>query len=251
MFFYKKNKKLNVMVWNCSSVDHALVKKLKQSKLLKNLYIANSDDDLKQYGEILEEKSTALIRKCKEKGIDLVISNWVANDSGIIDAFSLIGIPGIGVNKYWTKLEASKEFGKLFMRQHNIQTANYVVMTNIDEAIKYLKRTSYPIVVKADGYSKGKGSFVCQNYTEAFDAVKKILNKEIETTTQKLLIEDFLQGTEVTLMCFWDGRTLLPMLPIKDYKRLLENDKGPNTGSMGSFIPFSLPSLYKTYIKKY
>lgn len=244
--------KQNVLIYGYTTFEHALVQKLVESKFVENIYAANCDDDIKKYvTEFFLEDGFSLIKKAKERNVDLLIANFDGNDNGIIDAFEKAGIVCIGCKKYWTQLESSKSFAKKFMERNNIPTAPYVFFEDENEAKEYLDNIEFPIVVKADGYSRGAGVFICKNKNEAYDAVDKILNKRITTACSKLLIEKYISGIEVTLMSLWDGKTLLPLLPCKDYKKFYDNDEGPNTASMGCYVPFELSAEQKKLIEQY
>lgn len=246
------NNKLNILIYGYTTFEHALVQKLIESDIVENIYAANCDADIKNnVTEALIEDGFALIKKAKEKNVNLLIANFDGNDNGIIDAFEMSGIKSIGCKKYWTQLESSKFFAKKFMQRNNIPTAPYCVFENEEEAKTHLKSVEYPIVIKADGYSRGAGVFICEDIQEANEAVEKILRKKIKTSCSRLLIEKYLSGTEVTLMALWDGKTLIPMLPCKDYKKFYEKDKGPNTASMGCYIPFELTNTQRKYIEEY
>ena len=161
-----------------SPIDKAIYSAVLKSKYLNNLYIADGDGYFKEKSCTLDSNGYKLILEAKEKKIDIIISNWGANDSGIINAFNLAGIKGIGVDEYWAQLESSKEFGKQFMQRNFIQYPQYKVFTNIDEAQEYISMQRFPVVIKADGYSRGIGTFICKDKESAISAAKKILNKE-------------------------------------------------------------------------
>lgn len=244
--------KQNVLIYGYTTFEHALVQKLVESNYVENLYAANCDDDIKKYvTETFSEDGFSLIKKAKEKKVNLLIANFDGNDNGIIDAFEKSGIACIGCKKYWTQLESSKLFAKKFMERNNIPTAPYCFFEDEGEAKEYLDNIEFPVVVKADGYSRGAGVFVCKNKNDAYEAVDKIFNKKITTACSKLLIEKYLSGIEVTLMSLWDGKTLLPLLPCKDYKKFYDNDEGPNTASMGCYLPFELSAEQKKLIDEY
>ncbi|MDR2589981.1 MAG: phosphoribosylamine--glycine ligase, partial [Oscillospiraceae bacterium] len=157
---------------------------------------------------------------------------------GIVDEFRKEGLRIFGPDKNAAKLEGSKAFAKQFMKKYEIPTAEYDIVTDINDGIKLLKIRKYPLVIKADGLAAGKGVIICQNETEAIDTLTDIMQSNIfGDAGNKVVIEEYMEGKEVSLLCFTDSKTIQPMETASDYKRALDNDEGLNTGGMGSISP--------------
>jgi len=157
---------------------------------------------------------------------------------GIVDLFFKEGQKIIGPKKDAAQLEGSKVFAKDFMKRHKIPTAEYKVFTSYTHAEEYIRLKGTPIVVKVDGLAAGKGVFVCQSYEQAVEALRLIMKEKVfGLAGERVVVEECLQGQEVSYLVFTDGKTIVPMVTSKDHKRLLDNDEGPNTGGMGAFSP--------------
>jgi phosphoribosylamine--glycine ligase len=181
----------------------------------------------------------AVLRFCKEKRIDLVIVGpEIPLAAGLVDSLSRGGIRCFGPNQAAAQIEASKVFAKDFMARHHIPTARYATFARLDEAIRYLESVDYPVVIKASGLAAGKGVILPETDDEAKSALEDILvNKAFGEAGTEVVIEERMAGPEVSLMAFTDGKTVIPMLPAQDHKRLLDGDQGPNTGGMGAYAP--------------
>jgi phosphoribosylamine--glycine ligase len=174
-----------------------------------------------------------------EKSIDYAI---VAPDDplalGAIDALEAVGIPGFGPRKKAAVIESSKVFSKNLMKKYGIPTAKYEVFSNMDEALKYLETAPIPTVVKADGLALGKGVTVAMTRDEAINAVRSIMeDKVFGESGNSIVIEEYLEGPEVSVLSFTDGNVVVPMVSSMDHKRAHDNDEGPNTGGMGTVAP--------------
>ncbi len=157
---------------------------------------------------------------------------------GIVDAFRSEGLRIIGPDKRAAQLEASKSFAKSFMKKYNIPTAEAKVFTDFQSAENYLKTCHYPTVLKADGLAAGKGVIICQDFEHAKEALDQLMIKDVfKGAGKKVLVEEFLEGKEISFFCFIDGREILETPPVSDYKRLKDGDEGPNTGGMGCICP--------------
>lgn len=237
---------MNVLVVGSGGRENALCWKMLQSPFLRNLYTIpysssfsifskNYDVDILDFDKILD-----LIR---EKNIELVVVGpELPLSKGIADKLRSQNIKVFGPGLKGAVLESSKQVAKEFMYRNYIPTADFKIFYDFDYAVEYIKKTdNYPIVIKADGLCAGKGVRICQNYDEAYTALDDFMNKHIfGSSGMKVVIEDYLEGKEASLLCFVDGKRYL-MLPIaRDYKRLLDNDEGPNTGGMGSVAPIEL-----------
>ena len=174
-----------------------------------------------------------------KEGIDLTV---VAPDdplvAGAVDAFEKKGLRAFGPRANAAILEGSKAFSKDLMKKYNIPTAAYENFDNADAALKYLETAKMPIVLKADGLALGKGVLICNTLEEARDGVKSIMmDKQFGNAGNRMVIEEFMTGREVSVLTFVDGRTIRPMTSAQDHKRALDGDKGLNTGGMGTFSP--------------
>lgn len=245
-------KKLNVLLWGNCARDHALAWKLSKSKRLKKLYLANPNDGFKHLGEVLDADGYKLVRIAKEKGIDLlVVGSEDAQISGIVDAFKEAGIKTIGVSKKWSILEASKSFAKEFMVRNNIATPKYKVITELQELENCIQEFGFPLVLKADGLALGFGVSIANRPSEARTILEEFLNGKFQERSKKVVIEEFIDGKEISLISLWDGKTLLPLLPVRDYKKLLEGNYGPNTAGIGSYCPVILNNKEQKEISEY
>jgi len=157
---------------------------------------------------------------------------------GLADILKEKGIKVFGPDKKGAKLEGSKSYSKEFMKKYGIPTAKYEVYTNSHDAKENLNKFNVPVVIKADGLAAGKGVLICQSLEEAKNAIDDIMTeKKFGEAGNTVVIEEFLDGIESSLLCFADGKTLIPMESAKDYKKALDDDKGLNTGGMGCFSP--------------
>jgi phosphoribosylamine--glycine ligase len=233
---------MNVLIIGSGGREHAIAWKIKGSPQLTKLYIAPGNAGTESCGENVPMDvgdHAAVIRFCKEEQIDLVIVGpEIPLAAGISDSLSENGIRCFGPRQAAAKIEASKVFSKDFMTRHHIPTAHYATFTQLEEAVRYLESVDYPIVIKASGLAAGKGVILPDTLNEAKAALKAILlDKTFGDAGNEVLIEERLVGQEVSLMAFADGITIVPMLPAQDHKRLLDGDKGPNTGGMGAYAP--------------
>ena len=175
----------------------------------------------------------------KEKAVDMaVIGPEVPLAMGIVDALEAVGVPAFGPNKKCAQLEASKSFTKAFLARHNIPTAKYSEYTDKAELEKAIGIYGYPMVIKADGLAAGKGVVLAQNAEEARKAIDDMMGEKVFGSAGDLVVvEECLTGIEASMLCFVDEHTIVPMESAQDYKRIFDNDEGPNTGGMGSYSP--------------
>ena len=175
----------------------------------------------------------------QEKGIDLtVIGMDEPLVGGIVDVFEERGLRVFGPRKDTAVIEGSKVFSKNLMQKYGIPTGAYEIFSDADEAVKYLETSKYPIVVKADGLALGKGALICNNFEEAKGAVSTLmLEKQFGASGDRVVVEEFLIGREVSVLCFSDGTTIKTMTSAQDHKRAKDGDQGLNTGGMGTFSP--------------
>jgi phosphoribosylamine--glycine ligase len=175
----------------------------------------------------------------KEKNIDLVIPGAeVYLCDGAVDLFSSRGIKSFGPDKKAARLEGSKAFAKDFMDKYSIKTAKYIRYNNVDLALKSLEDWNYPLVIKADGLAAGKGVIICQCKTDAEEAIRDIMvDKQFGDAGSEIVIEEFLEGKEASILSFFDGNNIIPLKSAKDHKKILEGERGLNTGGMGVISP--------------
>lgn len=233
---------MNVLVIGRGGREHTLVWALKQSPKVDRVYCAPGNAGIAQMAECVpigEKAFDELGRFAKEKEIGLVVIG--PEDpllAGAVDYFESIGIPAFGPRKDAAEIEGSKAFAKALMAKYGIPTAAYASFDNYDEALAYLRSRKAPIVVKADGLAAGKGVTVAATLEEAEEALKAaMLDNVFGEAGNRVVIEEFLAGQEMSILSFVDGETVLPMVPAQDHKPVFDGDRGPNTGGMGTYSP--------------
>lgn len=233
---------MNVLLIGSGGREHAIAWKLRQSKQLEELYCAPGNAGIAQLATCVPINATdidAVVAFAKKQAIDLVI---VAPDdplaTGMVDALQKEGIRAFGPTQSAARIESSKVFAKELMQKYNIPTAKYAVFTNPEEALNYVEIAEYPLVVKADGLALGKGVLICQTKEEAREAIQKcMIEKVFGDSGSRIIVEEFIEGPEVSILAFADGKTIRPMISAQDHKRIFDHDEGPNTGGMGTFAP--------------
>jgi phosphoribosylamine--glycine ligase len=239
--------------------EHALAWKLRQSAHCDALYAAPGNAGIAQLAEcvpIAPKAIPELVAFAKQNAIDLVVvgpeSPLIA---GLADALQEANIPCFGPSRAAALLEGSKAFAKQLMAQVNAPTAPFAVFDEPEAAQAYLRERfiQRSCVIKADGEALGKGVFVCETLSDALDAVEFLMvERGLGDAGQRIVIEDCLYGREMSLLCLTDGQTALPMPPVRDYKRALDGDRGPNTGGMGCYTPLpdATPELIETALSQ-
>ena len=234
---------MKLMVIGGGGREHAIIKKLKENPAVEKIYCLPGNGgiaaDAVCVSEIGAKDIPAQVEFAKAHGIDYAV---VAPDDplalGAVDALSAAGIPCFGPDKKAAVIEASKAFAKDLMQKYNIPTAKYRVFTDAPSACAYIDAEGAPIVVKADGLALGKGVVVAQTVEEAKAAVRAMIeDKTFGQSGARVVIEEYMEGPEVSVLSFTDGETLVPMVSSMDHKRALDGDKGPNTGGMGAVAP--------------
>jgi len=234
---------MNILVIGGGGREHAIVKKISESKRVSKIYCAPGNGGISDIAECVPIKVMEfekLIEFAKEKNIDLTV---VGPDDplvyGISDAFKAAGLKVFGPTKDGAQIEGSKVFSKELMKKYNIPTAKYEVFESYDEALTYIEsENSYPAVIKAEGLALGKGVIIAKDLEEAKSALKEIMiDKVFGDSGNRVVIEEFLTGPEISVLSFCDGETIVPMVSAQDHKRAYDNDEGPNTGGMGTFSP--------------
>ncbi|MBC8595722.1 phosphoribosylamine--glycine ligase [Qingrenia yutianensis] len=233
---------MKVMVAGGGGREHAIIKSLKKSNKIDKIYALPGNGGIASDAECVDIKATDIdsaVDFAVKNGIDFAV---VAPDDplvlGMVDALEEKGIKCFGPRKNAAIIEGSKVFAKNLMKKYNIPTASYEVFTDASKAVEYLEKTSYPTVIKADGLALGKGVIIAQNFAEAKDAVKSIMeDKVFGKSGNEIVVEEFLEGPEVSVLAFTDGNVVVPMVSSMDHKRAKDNDEGLNTGGMGTIAP--------------
>ena len=233
---------MKIMVVGGGGREHAIIKSLKKNKNITEIYALPGNGGIAKDATCINIGAKDIPAICEfavNNKIDFAV---VAPDDplvlGAVDALEEKGIPCFGPESKAAIIEGSKVFSKNLMKKYNIPTAGYEVFDNADRAIEYLKDADMPIVVKADGLALGKGVIIANTRDEAITAVKEIMeDKMFGESGNNIVIEEFLTGPEVSVLCFTDGKTVKPMVSSMDHKRALDGDKGLNTGGMGTIAP--------------
>ncbi len=248
---------MKILIVGSGGREHAIAMSVSKSSRAEKIYCAPGNAGISALAECVPigamefGKLTAF---AKEKGIDLVI---VGMDDplvgGLVDELEAAGIRAFGPRKNAAILEGSKAFSKELMKKYHIPTAAYETFEDAGKALEYLKTASYPIVLKADGLALGKGVLICRNQKEAAEGVKTIMeDKKFGSAGNRMVVEEFMTGREVSVLSFVDGKTVRVMSSAQDHKRAQDGDQGLNTGGMGTFSPspFYTPKI-DAYCKKY
>jgi len=236
-------KKCDILVVGGGGREHAIIKKLSESPRCGKLYCAPGNAGIASYAECIPLSATditGVVEAAKKYAVDLV---FVAPDDpltlGMVDKLNEAGIRAFGPKAAAAIIEGSKAFSKEMMKKYGIPTAEYEIFDNSAAALEYIKsKDSYPTVVKADGLALGKGVIIAENYEQAEKAVLDIMEEKVfGSSGNRIVIEEYLTGPEVSVLAFTDGKTIKPMPSAQDHKRAYDFDKGPNTGGMGAFSP--------------
>lgn len=233
---------MKVCVIGSGGREHALAWRLSISPSVTKVYAIPGSAAMSDCAELVGidwQQSDHLIRFLKDNYVDLVVVGPEAPlVAGLADALNAAGIPVFGPSKAAAQLEGSKVFAKDLMKKYNIPTAAYGVFHKVDEAKEFIGQTGAPIVVKADGLAAGKGVVVAMTIDEANAAVEDMLSgNRFGEAGSTVVIEEFMEGEEASLLAFVDGKTVVPMIASQDHKRIFDGDKGPNTGGMGTYAP--------------
>ena len=233
---------MKVLIVGSGGREHAIAWKVAQSEKVDKIYCAPGNAGCAEYAECVAigaMEFDKLVAFAKEKEIDLTV---IGMDDplvgGVVDAFEEAGLRVFGPRKNAAILEGSKAFSKDLMKKYNIPTASYENFDNAEEALNYLETAKFPIVLKADGLALGKGVLICNTLEEAKEGVQSImLDKQFGTAGNRMVIEEFMTGREVSVLSFVDGNTIKTMTSAQDHKRAKDGDEGLNTGGMGTFSP--------------
>ena len=233
---------MKIMVVGGGGREHAIIKKIKENKSVEEVFALPGNGGMAKDATLIPigaKEIDKIVDFAKENKIDYAI---VAPDDplvlGCVDALEAIGIPCFGPRANAAIIEGSKVFSKNLMKKYSIPTAEYEVFESAEAALEYVRTCKIPTVVKADGLALGKGVVIAMTREEAEDAVKSIMqDKKFGASGNKIVIEEFLSGPEVSVLAFTDGKTVKPMVSSMDHKRALDFDEGLNTGGMGTIAP--------------
>ncbi len=233
---------MKILVVGGGGREHAIIRKLKENKDITKIYALPGNGGIAADAECVAigaKEIDKIVAFAKENNIDYAV---VAPDDplvlGAVDALTEVGIPCFGPTKNAAIIEGSKVFSKNLMKKYNIPTAKYEVFSDAGDAIRYLESAPIPTVIKADGLALGKGVIIAFTREEAVAAVRSIMeDKQFGESGNNIVIEEFLEGPEVSVLSFTDGKTVVPMISSMDHKRAGDNDTGLNTGGMGTIAP--------------
>ena len=234
---------MNVLVIGNGGREHAVIHALSKSSKVNKIYAMKGNAGISSLAELVN------VDYCDVKAVgdwvdakgDIDFTVVTPDDPlalGLVDELQSRGHRAFGPNKNAAIIEASKAFSKELMKKYNVPTADYETFSDYDKALAYVQTCKIPVVLKADGLALGKGVLICKTREEAIDGVKEMmLDKKFGTAGNKIVVEEFLEGPEVSCLAFTDGKTMKPMITSCDHKRAKDNDEGLNTGGMGTFSP--------------
>ena len=233
---------MRILVVGGGGREHAICWKLNNESNVEKIYCAPGNAGISNVAECIDIGDSDienLLKFAKENQIDLtIVGPEIPLVAGIVDAFEKEGLKIFGPNKKCAQLEGSKSFSKDFMIRHNLPTAKYKEYTDLDEAISEIDSFGYPVVIKADGLAAGKGVVIPENREDAITTLKEMMSdKKFGNAGDKIVVEEFLNGIETSILAFVDNDTIVPMVSSKDHKKVFEGEAGLNTGGMGTFSP--------------
>ena len=233
---------MKVLVVGGGGREHALCWKISKSPIVKALFCTPGNVGISKHATSVDIKVTdieSMVRFAKAEEIDLtVVGPEIPLSLGIVDRFQEENLNIFGPNKAAAEIESSKVYSKNLMKKYDIPTAFFSTFYDYGDAVNWVKEVKPPLVIKADGLAAGKGVIICHTEEESIDALDGIMRSKIfGDSGNRVVIEEFLQGEEVSFIAFTDGENVLPLASSQDHKALLDGDKGPNTGGMGAYSP--------------
>ena len=233
---------MKVLVIGSGGREHTLVWKIIQNPKVSQVFCAPSNAGISKLAQCVNidaDNIDKLADFAQKEKIDLtVVGPELPLSQGIVNQFNKQGLRIFGPGKEAAEIESSKVFSKYLLKKYNIPTANYEIFQNSKKALDYIQQQTFPLVIKADGLAAGKGVFIVKNLLEARDALNALMDeKQFGDAGRQVIIEEFLEGEEVSILAFCDGKTVVPMVSSQDHKKVFENDLGPNTGGMGAYSP--------------
>jgi phosphoribosylamine---glycine ligase len=247
---------MKILIVGSGGREHALVWKISQSKRVNKIFAAPGNPGMSSLAECVDIKPSNIIELAdfaQEEKIDLtVVGPEQPLALGIVDEFNSRNLKIFGPTQKAAMIETSKSFAKEFMHKNNIPTPAFKTFNSAVDALDYFRSASFPLVLKADGLAAGKGVYICHKKEEAEDGIKEImLDGKFGKSGEKVVVEEFLSGQEMSFMVVCDGKRVIPLASAMDYKKALDNDKGPNTGGMGAISPAPLitKDLFNTIMK--
>ena len=249
---------MKILIVGGGGREHAIALKLRENPEVEEIFAAPGNGGMAAFCTLAPIKAPdveGMVAFAREKNIDFAV---VAPDDplvlGMADAMEAAGIPAFGPSKAAAAIEGSKVFSKGLMKKYGIPTARYEVFDSEEAAAEYVRaQNSYPTVIKADGLALGKGVIIAEDEKTALEAIHSIMGDRIfGASGSRIVVEEFLEGPEVSVLSFTDGKTLVPMVSSKDHKRALDDDKGLNTGGMGTIAPnpFYTPEIAERCMKE-
>lgn len=233
---------MNILLIGGGGREHAILKKLRENPKIEKIWALPGNAGFAGEAEVTgisAEDMEAVLSFAQDHPVDYAV---VAPDDplvmGMVDRLEEIGIPCFGPSQKAAMIEGSKAFSKDLMKKYGIPTASYEVFTDLDKALEYVEKCPIPVVIKASGLAKGKGVSICENRDDAREALRAMMGEgKFGKSGETVVIEEFLEGPEVSVLSFTDGKTVVPMVSSMDHKRALDGDRGPNTGGMGAIAP--------------
>lgn len=233
---------MNILLIGGGGREHAILKKLRENPKIEKIWALPGNAGFAGEAEVTgisAEDMEAVLSFAQDHPVDYAV---VAPDDplvmGMVDRLEEIGIPCFGPSQKAAMIEGSKAFSKDLMKKYGIPTASYEVFTDLDKALEYVEKCPIPVVIKASGLAKGKGVSICEDRDDAREALRAMMGEgKFGKSGETVVIEEFLEGPEVSVLSFTDGKTVVPMVSSMDHKRALDGDRGPNTGGMGAIAP--------------